>query len=125
MEPLDIRRLNLEELAEHVDDFISIAADVPDEYWRQEHFLIELPHKWALSLAAWEGRSPIAYAIISGKPDANAHLHHFMVSAAWRGRGCGPRILEAAFANCRKYGYPALTLKVATHNEAAHRFYTR
>lgn len=106
-----------------MDAFVSIAADVPGEYWDSEHFLAEKPCKWRLSLAAWADDSPIAYAIISERGAGHAHLHHFMVAAAARGSGLGRDLAMRMIGHTKALGYRRLTLKVAGDNAGAIRFY--
>lgn len=122
---ITVRPLERGELTANIDGFVDVARDVAGEYWSAEHFLRELPDKWVLSLAVWEGESPVGYAIISRKSTATAHLHHFMVSATQRGKGLGAKLLDAAMSRCRKQGFADLTLKVARGSADAHRFYRR
>ncbi len=121
----DIRPLTRAELSSHVDAFVQIAADVPGEYWDAEHFLAERPSKWALSLAAWADDSPIAYAIMSERGAGHAHLHHFMVASANRGSGLGRDLAVRMIGHAKASGYRQLTLKVASDNAGAIRFYER
>jgi ribosomal protein S18 acetylase RimI-like enzyme len=107
-----------------VDLFLAIAEDVPDEYWRVEHFRVELPLKWELSLAAWIGATPVGYAIVSSPSSNRAHLHHLMLSRELRGCGLGERMLAASLDRAARAGLANFTLKVAAKN-SARRFYEK
>lgn len=91
--------------------FLTIAADIPGEYWSTENFLRPLPEKWPLSFAAYEDGRPVAYAILSRRTPARVHLHHLMVAQPWRGRGLGTRMVDAMMARAREAGARELRLK--------------
>lgn len=120
-----IRPLSAEDVRTHWPAFQAIAADVPGEYWREEHFLLDLPGKWRLSCAAWQDGTPVGYAIVSRKAPGHAHLHHFMVAAPYRGSGLGTRMLAAIQQRCRAEGVARLTLKTRHANPQSRRFYLR
>lgn len=106
------------------DDFVAIARDVPGEYWKLAHFQLDLPMKWELSQAAWAHEQLVGYSILSSRSSSQAHLHHFMVSAAHRGHGLGTRLLDVSLARVREAGHSRLTLKVAP-DAAVRRLYER
>ena len=120
-----IRQLTRDVIAASVDRFLDIARDVPGEYWREEHFLLDLPEKWRLSLGAWQDMEPVGYAIVSRKPDSTAHLHHFMIASNQRRRGLGTQLLSAMIAKCHQAGCIGVSLKLAHQNAGAQRFYQR
>ncbi len=120
-----IAPLTRKDVAACIEDFVAIARDVPGEYWQAKHFLLELPRKWELSLAAWDGPRPIGYAIASEKGPALAHLHHFMLAADRRGAGSGAELMIALKRRCRSAGCSSLSLKVALENSRGHMFYAR
>jgi ribosomal protein S18 acetylase RimI-like enzyme len=122
---LEVRPLTRDELAEKVAHFINIATDVPGEYWTAEHFLVDRPGKWTLSSAAWQAGVLVGYAIVSERGPSHAHLHHFMVATAARGSGVGARLAHFMMELAKTQGYQRLTLKVATDNVGAQRFYRR
>ncbi len=107
-----LRTLSPEDVATNADAFLAIAQDGPGEYWRQEHFLRDLPEKWRLSFAAWDGSQPVGYAIVSRKAPTQIHLHHFTVAAAYRSRGLGSRMMDEMIRRAREVGVDRLTLKV-------------
>lgn len=120
-----IRTLSANDIRNHVEDFLAIAADQSREYWTEAHFLADFPEKWSLSFAAWRGGRPVAYAVLSRKATDVIHLHHFMVAADERGRGLGTRMLREMESRARAAGASRLTLKVAVDSAAARRFYQR
>ena len=111
-------------LAKEVE-FLSIAADIPDDYWRREHFLADLPEKWALSFAILDAGSVIGYAILSRPDKARVHLHHFMVHVDRRGGGCGSKMIDECVRRATAASVQTLSLKVAVGSDAAQRFYLR
>ena len=106
------------------DAFVAIGQDVPGEYWTAAHFRKDLPMKWQLSVAAWQGQTLIGYAIVSSKERSRAHLHHLMLGTNWRNNGIGRFLLEDAFIRAREAGHLTMTLKVAKANPAR-RFYVK
>lgn len=120
---LVIRPLGRDQVVRSVDRFVAVARDVAGEYWSSQHFLLDLPDKWLLSLAAWRGEALVGYAILSRKSPDTAHLHHFMVATDQRGRGLGSRLIAAAVERCRQNGCVEMSLKVAAGSAGAQRFY--
>lgn len=121
----EIRTLTPTQIRDNEGAFLAIGSDVPEEYWTVDNFLKELPAKWCLSFAAWDERGPIAYAILSRSGSNQVHLHHLMVSAAYRSTGIGSEIIAEVERRARKIGCTRLILKVAVENVLAHRFYFR
>ncbi len=106
-------------------EFLSIAADIPGDYWQREHFLAELPGKWTLSFTLFEAGIAIGYAILSRPEISRVHLHHFMVHAEHRGGGHGGEMIGECIRRTRATGAKTLSLKVAADSSAAQRFYLR
>jgi len=104
-------------------DLLSIAADVEGEYWKEEHFLLDLADKWKLSWVVLIHERPIAYAILSRKGPAHAHIHHFMIAAPYRSQGLGKHILDMVMRQATKLGCDMFTLKVRNNDEVAKRLY--
>ena len=105
--------------------FLSIAEDIPGDYWRRAHFLADLPGKWALSFAVLNEGIAIAYAILSRPEVTRIHLHHFMVHADFRSGGCGRKMIGECVRRATAAEVQVLSLKVAIHSEVAQRFYLR
>jgi ribosomal protein S18 acetylase RimI-like enzyme len=55
----------------------------------------------------------------------SSFIKDLVVAPAWRGRGLGAYLLNAAFADFRERGVPHVDLKVEESNAAALRFYQR
>lgn len=119
-----IDRLDRGTLLSQMTNFISIASDVPGEYWAAEHFLHELPRKFELSCYAHAGAAPVGYAIVSEMTPGAAHLHHFMITRDYRGSGLGRHLLNATIERLVAARIDRLTLKVANGNTGARRFYS-
>jgi ribosomal protein S18 acetylase RimI-like enzyme len=120
-----LRTISPRDILAHQEEFVAIAADVPGEYWSLQNFLMELPAKWDLSFALWQNGLPIGYAILSQKPDNQAHLHHLMINHAHRAKGWGTRMITEMIARARAAGATLLTLKAERSNADALRFYSR
>lgn len=55
----------------------------------------------------------------------SAHLAQVAVDPAWRGRGCGERLVSTALGRLHRRGYATVSLLVADDNATALRLYTR
>lgn len=115
---VELRTLSPADIHAQLEDFLACAADVPGEYWGASHLLKDLPDKWELSFAAWDGDRVVGYCIASRKAES-VHLHHLMVRSERRGEGLGATLL----AEFEKRASGRATLKVAVMNERACRFY--
>lgn len=107
---------------EHLHGLVAIGNDVGGERWGASQFLLELPAKWSLSFAAWQGPDLVAYAIASLKKEG-VHLHRLMVARGHRSQGLGSRMLRELTARSEQRGTKRVTLKVAKNNESARCFY--
>ncbi len=122
---LTIRTLSADVVRSNLNDLIAVAADVPGEYWAAENFLVELPQKWRLSFALWQGPAVIGYAILSQKAVGHIHLHHLMVLKQYRNHGLGERMVREILSRCRAAHAGTVTLKTQKGNCGAIRFYKR
>ena len=87
------RQLSPEFLTENIAAFIAISADMSP--WTEKHFLAELPDKWELSFAFWDGDIPTGYCIMSRREE-NVHIHQFMVATDRRGEGIGAMMIGSS-----------------------------
>lgn len=117
---MDVRTFTLAlfELAEAA--FLSISADIPGEYWARENFLREMPDKWTLSFAVYDG-PPIAYVILSRPEPHRVHLHRLMVTQDRRSGGLGAQMMAEMVR--RAAGATLITLKTLCPRAIA--FYSR
>ena len=122
---IEIGPLTAATIEDNIEAILDIASEVPCETWAAAHFLMDLPAKWRLSIAAWAGAVPVAYAIVSEKTPGHAHLHHFMVHRRHRNGGLGARLLDHTEETARDHGCRSLTLKVYEQNHRAQQFYLR
>lgn len=89
----------------------------------------------AAYLVVWAGTEPVGTGLVRWagyrasreKPMLPTHpeLSNLGVVPAWRGRGAGTALVEAACDLIRDRGYAGATLGVGVDNEAAHRLYAR
>ena len=122
----DIQRLDKSFLASHVDEFVEILKGIEYEYWRGEHFLMDLPEKWLHSEVTLDDKGDVAaYIIASKKGSANVHIHKFMVSKTYRSQGLGRQLLLFLCDRCAAEKVETLTLKVYKHNQRAISFYEK
>ena len=119
----EMHTLSPDAVRNHTREFLSIAADVEGEYWKEEHLLRDLPDKWSLSFAVWSSNRPVAYTIVSRKAPHHAHLHHIMVASDMRGQGLGTMMMSEAESRAREQGMTILTLKVPVDNRDSRNFY--
>lgn len=119
------RNLSPSQIRCHFGDLKKVSADIEDEEWELENFLMELPEKWALSFCVWIDDAPVAYAIMSARNDAVAHLHQFMVSRRYRGSGLGNSMIREMVVRCLRANKESLTLKVRNSNTGAIKFYEK
>lgn len=61
------------------------------------------------------------FSTFAARPLLN--LHDIVVLEAWRGRGIGQALMQAAEQHAREAGCCKLTLEVLTHNQSAYRTY--
>ena len=104
-------------------EFLSIASDLKEEYWGLEHFLIDLPMKWELSVGLLIGGQIKGYIICSCKDCKIVHIHHFMLASQMRGKGLGKDMLRYLEVIVLNKSLNLLTLKVHRKNHSAKRFY--
>jgi ribosomal protein S18 acetylase RimI-like enzyme len=122
---IELRTLDPEQIRQHYKALAEVTRDLPDDGWREENFLLELPDKWQLSFAAWQLDQPVAYALLSRKAPDTVHLHRLMVAEAWRGQGLGQCLVKELLQRTSSAGAAYCSLKVERGNGDARRFYRR
>jgi len=119
-----LKHLTKENILFYMADMIKISAQLKDDYWTQEHYLMELPKKWKLSFVAIENNELAAFMIVSDKENAH-HLHRIVVAEESQKKGIGKNLLsklkEDAISNSKK----ELTLKVLSSNAEAIKLYEK
>ncbi len=122
---LDIVTLDRLRVQRHMRDILTVASDIPGEYWSEQHFLDERPGKFQLSQLALQDTRAVGYAVISERAPGCAHLHHLIIVRQHRGYGLGGALLHRATAVAKQAGHTRMSLKVATANTGARDFYRR
>jgi ribosomal protein S18 acetylase RimI-like enzyme len=113
--------LSKEMLVAHLPALVEMASrNIKDEYWRDEHFLHELPDKWRFSFIVFLNTRLCGFLIASQKEGA-VHIHKFVVDNWLQGRGVGTAMLN----HLRKQISAPITLKVHQSNTKALRFYRK
>ncbi len=122
---MDIKLLTKNYLKSHVDSFKNIIHEFDNEYWEDEHFLIDLPRKWESSLYA-ENEDELTGFIISSNKGDMFHIHKFFVARNYRSCGIGAQLLNG-FENIVKGTFMCnkVSLKVDQKNFKALRFYLK
>lgn len=116
--------LGRKDLERHIDEFRSVLAHEPHEYWTGEHFLADLPMKFELSVAAFKKGKLAGYIIASMKQDG-PYIHKFMVHPEMRGLSLGARLLDFFEKNIHEKGFSSVDLAVREENLQGIAFYER
>lgn len=127
MEKIIIKKLTKEILEKNIKRFIDILSDIPDEYWKSDHFLLELPSKWSFSLYATNNLEQIIGYIIASYKDFydSIHINKFMIDKRFRGQNIGTLMLEHFENKCKTEKKNLITLKVKKSNYSAICFYLK
>ena len=118
---MDYFVINKEYMEKNVDEFVSIIKNVPNEYWSNDHFLMDLNGKWNYSIGMLNSGILVAFIIASIKEDS-IHIHKFMVKEGFRSKGFG-KILLDTFIETVSQSFKSITLKVYKENSRAIEFY--
>lgn len=106
-----------------VDTIAMIEAAAFSQPWSRESFAELLVTPFAkLLVAVHDSDVIIGYAVIYLAAD-ESELANLAVSASYRGRGVGRRLLEAAMSEAMKRGAQAMYLEVRASNFAAQSLY--
>jgi len=97
----------------------------PRDPWTEDNFLEELPRKYELSFAAYEGTELLLVAIASQKAEDECRLHLLVTVSHRRGTTVGTSFWEPWLAELRKMGVKHLTWKVHRESERAMNFYRK
>jgi ribosomal protein S18 acetylase RimI-like enzyme len=119
-----IKVLQKDILESRVSEFIDILSGEPHEYWKEEHFKMDLPGKYDLSVVAFSGKSIAGYIIASLKEKV-AYIHKFMVRKKFRNMSVGGKMLAFFEKNLFEKGFSFIKLTVREDNVMAIRFYER
>lgn len=120
----DLRTLPLTEyrVAQYLEKLMALDAHTIGESWGPDQWFRELPQKWEFSRFLLRGREPIGFVVASLKDEA-IHIHRLVVSGAYRGRGCGAKLLREVAEMAQQRSLRTLTLKVSSKNCNAITFY--
>jgi ribosomal-protein-alanine N-acetyltransferase len=123
-ENIEFKTLTRDFLKKNINEIIKIGSDLQDEYWGQQHFLMDLSKKFTLSFVARDKNGKfLAYAICSMKARQHGHLHHFIVDSSFRGKGLGSLIMQEIINRMKQSSAKKLTLKVDSKNIRGIEFY--
>jgi ribosomal protein S18 acetylase RimI-like enzyme len=111
-------------LEKRISEFIDILADDPHEYWKEEHFKLQLDHKYDISVVA-VNLSVIAGYIIASVKTNGPYIHKFFVRKEYRSKTVGKKMLHLFERNIVEKGYRSIDLTVREDNSRAVRFYIR
>jgi ribosomal protein S18 acetylase RimI-like enzyme len=114
--------LTKELVLDRIDDLKSICRDVPHENWDNEKYLVDLPGKWEVSIASFNGNILMGYIIASEKVTGTVHIHKFIVNPSFRRQGIGRDMLKKLISHAGK-NISKITLKVYEDNPEAIDFY--
>jgi GNAT superfamily N-acetyltransferase len=98
------------------DCFIFVAeADGKAIGWAQAHTKFREDQDW----------DPPDDDTVRFQSNDNAYLENIEVTAGWRGKGVGPRLLEAVQDEAKKRGKKHLWLHTSENNQMAHKLFDR
>ena len=106
-------------MEDNVDRFVALGD--AQLGWPAEKFLSDRPGKWQLSLAAYDGQTPVACLIASYRRTGAPHIHLLEVDDRCRNRGIGKALMDKYL---ERVGTRS-TLKVEVANRRAVAFYER
>ncbi len=93
--------------------------------WTENNFLYELPLKWELSFALYEGDSLRGFCIASNKIADAYYIHLLFISDKARGHSLGKKCLDYAMELSKKHGYKRIELRCPLSNVRALEFYIK
>jgi len=118
----DVWRLHREGVLETTPQYI-------DEVAAYEEDLRTIDETYLSGGAFWvvddEGGTPIGMAAVQRIDDATARLRRMRVTAAWRGRGVGQALVDAAVDFCVERAYTKLILDTTEQQRDGQRLYER
>ena len=101
MEEFSIFKLTKDYLVKNINDFINILKEIPNEYWSENNFILDLPGKWDYSICITnKSNKLIGYIIASEKNDC-VHIHKFMVNENYRNKKIGKTLLDSLISICK------------------------
>jgi ribosomal protein S18 acetylase RimI-like enzyme len=120
-----LMRLDKVELERHLEALLAIDAGTRGEPWSAQHFRTERPGKWECSRLAIEPPGTVVGFLVASLREGALHVHRAAVGRERRGTGLGTALLAEAGREARRRGLESVTLKVASDNDGAIRFYDR
>lgn len=105
--------------------FRELGRSYAEAPWGEANLLAPRPQKWDLSVVAKDVARPVGFWVASQRAAGIAYAHRVGVDAAYRRRGVGAALLQAAGERARRLGMTALALSVASGNVGARDFYAR
>ena len=117
-----IRKISKAYLEDNINAFINIIKNEYGEYWREEHFLRDLPMKYDISLMALINNNLVGYVIASEK-ESNAYIHKFMIKEDYRGMGVGASLQKEFNCILYKKDMSSILLSVYSENTNGIKFY--
>ena len=123
---LDIKRLDKWLALEHLQDILKIeksahleSPETYPDYWKEEHFLYELPEKWTYSRIIFDGSKPVGFYISSQKVISDGtkvlHGHRVAIDKEIRDPQLLLKVYESMFKEARSN-----QLKYFTGHQADH-----
>lgn len=108
---------------ENFDSLKSCGHDLDWDDWEKENFLHDLTQKFELSFGVSACGLIAGYSILSLKNSKNVHLHRFIISSKYRGKGMGSFMWDEIIKRFKNHEADGLTLKVHQKNIKSIRFY--
>ncbi len=109
---------------DNIDRFLEIDKSTIGEKWNSEHFVLNIPGKWIISMALLIEGNVIAFLIASQK-NTTYHIHRLVVDESLKGKGFGKLLINELVIRAKKKYIRAISLKVHRANLAAIDFYLK
>lgn len=125
---LQPRRLTKRYMRKHLDAFLYLEkewADLGEEPWTKENFMLKSPQKWKLSSYVSLNGKPVGYTIVSKTGKGQAYLHKILVDSDYQRLGIGSLLLGEAKEKCRENKIKKLCFKIRVNNERANALYRK
>jgi ribosomal-protein-alanine N-acetyltransferase len=120
-----LERLDRQALERHLEALLAIDAGTLGESWSAENWRRDLPGKWECSTLAIEPAGAVVGFLVGSVRGGALHVHRIAVHPGGRRSGLGTALLAEAGREARRRTLEFVTLKVASDNDGAIRFYDR
>ena len=120
---MEIVNITRKFVLENFDSLKECSQDLEWDDWEKKNFLYDLNQKFQLSFGVSIYNFIVGYSILSLKDSKNIHLHRFITSSKYRGKGVGSFMWDEIIKRFKNHKAIGLTLKVHQKNIKSIKFY--